>query len=102
MRHNIRGFKPLSGLLNATKQRISCTSGGFAGEGASPVPGSTGADSLFFERHAGGERAVLVHPECLDDQQREDPGEFQELVRSANVENVAFVVVPGADRKSVV
>ena len=51
---------------------------------------------MFFERHAGGERAVLVHPECLDDQQREDPGEFQELVRSAKVESVAFVVVPGA------
>ncbi len=48
---------------------------------------------MFFERHEGGERAVLVHPECLDDQQREDPREFQELVRSANVEQVAFVVV---------
>ena len=48
---------------------------------------------MFFERHEGGERAVLVHPECLDDQHREDPREFQELVRSANVEQVAFVVV---------
>ena len=48
---------------------------------------------MFFERHERGERAVLVHPECLDDQQREDPREFQELVRSANVTQVAFVVV---------
>ena len=48
---------------------------------------------MFFERHEGGERAVLVHPECLDDQQREDPREFQELVRSANVQQVAFVNV---------
>ncbi|CAM3847077.1 ribosome rescue GTPase HflX [Parendozoicomonas haliclonae] len=48
---------------------------------------------MFFERHEGGERAILVHPECVDDQQREDPREFQELVRSANVEQVAFVVV---------
>ncbi|MTI13852.1 ribosome rescue GTPase HflX [Sansalvadorimonas verongulae] len=48
---------------------------------------------MFFERHERGERAVLVHPECLDDLQREDPREFQELVRSANVTQVAFVVV---------
>ena len=48
---------------------------------------------MFFERHEGGERAVLVHPECLDDQMREDPREFQELVRSANVESVAFITV---------
>ena len=51
---------------------------------------------MFFERHEGGERAVLVHPECFEDQQREDPREFQELVRSANVEQVAFVVVASA------
>lgn len=48
---------------------------------------------MFFERQEGGERAVLVHPECLDDQMREDPREFQELVRSANVESVAFITV---------
>ncbi len=48
---------------------------------------------MFFERHEGGERAVLVHPECLDDQMREDPREFQELVRSANVEQIAFITV---------
>ena len=48
---------------------------------------------MFFERHDRGERAVLVHPECIGDQQREDPQEFKELVRSANVEEVAFVDV---------
>ncbi len=48
---------------------------------------------MFFERHERGERAVLVHPECLDDALREDPHEFRELVRSAKVEQAAFVVV---------
>ena len=49
---------------------------------------------MFFDRHERGERAVLVHPECLDDQQKEDPGEFKELVRSAGVEEIAFIAVP--------
>jgi len=49
---------------------------------------------LFFERPDGGERAVLVHLEAQDPEAREDPQEFQELVRSAGAEVVALVVVP--------
>ena len=49
---------------------------------------------MFFERHEGGERAVLVHLEGLDDQRREDPQEFLELVRSAGAENAAFMTIP--------
>ena len=49
---------------------------------------------MFFERHEGGERAVLVHLEGLDEQRREDPQEFLELVRSAGAENAAFMTIP--------
>ncbi|MCP5161103.1 MAG: GTPase HflX [Hahellaceae bacterium] len=45
----------------------------------------------MFERHEAGERAVLVHLDFSSDREREDPQEFQELVRSAGVEPVAFV-----------
>jgi GTP-binding protein HflX len=38
---------------------------------------------LFFERPDAGETAVLVHVDFHDDREREDPGEFLELVRSA-------------------
>ncbi|MGI9279114.1 MAG: ribosome rescue GTPase HflX [Endozoicomonas sp.] len=48
---------------------------------------------MFFERHEGGESAVLVHPEVSDDKEREDPQEFMELVRSAGVETLAFITV---------
>lgn len=48
---------------------------------------------MFFERPSGGERAVLVHLEAQDPEAREDPQEFQELVRSAGAEVVALVVV---------
>ncbi len=46
---------------------------------------------MFFERHAGGEQAILVHLECLDDKEREDPREFRELVSSAGANCVHFV-----------
>jgi GTPase len=49
---------------------------------------------LFFERHEGGERAVLVHLEGQDSEAREDPQEFQELALSAGAETVAFFSVP--------
>jgi len=41
---------------------------------------------LFFERPDAGETAVLVHVDFHDEQEREDPGEFLELVRSAGAE----------------
>lgn len=48
---------------------------------------------MFFERHEGGERAILVHLEGLHPEAREDPQEFLELARSAGAETVAFVTV---------
>lgn len=41
---------------------------------------------MFFERPDAGETAVLVHVDFHDEQAREDPGEFLELVRSAGAE----------------
>ncbi len=49
---------------------------------------------MFFERHGGGERAILVHLDGQDPEAREDPQEFQELALSAGAETVAFVSVP--------
>lgn len=48
---------------------------------------------MFFERHEGGERAILVHLENQDEQNREDPHEFLELVRSAGAEVVDFLTI---------
>lgn len=48
---------------------------------------------MFFERHEGGERAILVHLESQDEQSREDPHEFLELVRSAGAEVVEFLTI---------
>ncbi|MGC3872608.1 ribosome rescue GTPase HflX [Halomonas sp. GXIMD04776] len=41
---------------------------------------------MFFERPDAGETAVLVHIDFQDEQEREDPGELLELVRSAGAE----------------
>ncbi|MDP3848307.1 MAG: ribosome rescue GTPase HflX [Pseudomonas sp.] len=49
---------------------------------------------MFFERHEGGERAILVHLDGQDPEAREDPQEFQELALSAGAETACFVVVP--------
>ncbi|PTU76457.1 ribosome rescue GTPase HflX [Pseudomonas mangrovi] len=49
---------------------------------------------MFFERHGGGERAVLVHLEGQDPQVREDAQEFRELALSAGAEIVCMVCVP--------
>ena len=46
----------------------------------------------MFERPRAGERAVLVHLELSGRVDNEDPAEFEELVRSAGGEPVAFVV----------
>ncbi|WP_437882659.1 ribosome rescue GTPase HflX [Pseudomonas sp. LRF_L74] len=48
---------------------------------------------MFFERHGGGERAILVHLEGNDPEAREDPQEFRELALSAGADLVAFVSV---------
>ena len=45
---------------------------------------------MFFERHGGGERALLVHLEGQNPEAREDPQEFQELALSAGADIVAF------------
>ncbi|MBP8185638.1 MAG: GTPase HflX, partial [Pseudomonas sp.] len=49
---------------------------------------------MFFERHEGGERAILVHLDGQDPEAREDPQEFQELAHSAGAETACFVTVP--------
>ncbi|MCQ4347593.1 GTPase HflX [Pseudomonas stutzeri] len=49
---------------------------------------------MFFERHEGGERAILVHLEGQAPEAREDPDEFLELARSAGAEVAGFVSVP--------
>lgn len=49
---------------------------------------------MFFERHEGGERAILVHLDGQDPEVREDPQEFQELALSAGAETACFVSVP--------
>ena len=46
---------------------------------------------MFFERHEGGESAILVHLDLNDDREREDPQEFMELVSSAGVACAAFL-----------
>ncbi len=46
---------------------------------------------MFFDRHEGGEAAVLVHLELKDEGEREDAQEFMELVGSTNVESAAFI-----------
>jgi len=46
---------------------------------------------LFFERPDAGETAVLVHVDFQDEQEREDAGEFLELVRSAGAEPATLI-----------
>ena len=46
---------------------------------------------MFFERPDTGERAVLVHLDLRHESEREDPREFEELVRSAGADPVALI-----------
>ena len=46
---------------------------------------------MFFERVEGGDRAVLVHIDFPESDDREDPQEFEELVVSAGGEPAAFI-----------
>ncbi|MDF0733833.1 GTPase HflX [Pseudomonas entomophila] len=48
---------------------------------------------MFFERHGGGERALLVHLEGQNPEAREDPQEFQELALSAGADIVYLATV---------
>ena len=48
---------------------------------------------MFFERHEGGENAILVHLDMSDDREREDPHEFRELARSAGLSETDFVTI---------
>lgn len=47
---------------------------------------------MFFERPDSGERAVLVHPEMMNEAEQEDRQEFKELVLSAGAEPVDLIV----------
>ncbi|CAM3603035.1 ribosome rescue GTPase HflX [Halomonas lysinitropha] len=46
---------------------------------------------MFFERPDAGETAILVHVDFQDEEEREDAGEFLELVRSAGAEPATLV-----------
>ena len=46
---------------------------------------------MFFERPDAGETAILVHIDFQDEQEREDPSEFLELVRSAGAEPATLI-----------
>jgi GTP-binding protein HflX len=46
---------------------------------------------LLFERVEGGNRAILVHVDFPESDQREDPAEFSELVTSAGAEAALFI-----------
>lgn len=46
---------------------------------------------MLFERPGGGERAILVHIDFADSDNREDPDEFRELAASAGAQVVGFV-----------
>ena len=48
---------------------------------------------MFFERHGGGERVILVHLDGQDPEAREDPQEFRELALSAGADIVSLVTV---------
>jgi len=46
---------------------------------------------LFFERPDSGEGAILVHIDFPEGAEKEDPREFEELVRSAGIDTLALV-----------
>ncbi len=48
---------------------------------------------MFFERHGGGERAILVHLEGSNPEAAEDPQEFQDLALSAGADMVAMFTI---------
>ena len=46
---------------------------------------------MFFERDTGGDRALLVHIEFPEGDDKEDPREFEELVLSAGANAIAVI-----------
>ena len=46
---------------------------------------------MLFERHKGGDRALLVHIDFPEGDDREDPREFEELVISAGADPVGLI-----------
>ena len=46
---------------------------------------------MFFERPDSGEGAILVHIDFPEGAEKEDPREFEELVRSAGIDTLALV-----------
>jgi GTP-binding protein HflX len=46
---------------------------------------------LFFERPDSGEGAILVHIDFPEGAEKEDPREFEELVKSAGVEALGLI-----------
>ena len=46
---------------------------------------------MFFERHVGAERAILVHMEMSQEQDRGEVGELEELAASAGADSVHIV-----------
>lgn len=46
---------------------------------------------MFFERHEGGERAILVHMEMGQEGEREDANELKELVTSAGADPIIMI-----------
>jgi len=46
---------------------------------------------LFFERHQGGERAILVHLDTQNPELSEDADEFRALAASAGAETLSFI-----------
>ena len=48
--------------------------------------------AFFIDRHAGGDRAVLVHVDLYAIDSVDALGEFKELVRSAGVENLTLII----------
>jgi GTP-binding protein HflX len=52
---------------------------------------------LFFERPEGGETSILVHMTLASEREQEDPVEFRELVRSADLREAVMI---GGARKA--
>ena len=46
---------------------------------------------MFFERETGGDRALLVHIDFPEGDDKEDPREFEELVLSAGADAIAVI-----------
>ncbi len=48
---------------------------------------------MFFERHEGGERSLLVHSEMAEESEREDVHEFKELAAASKITVLDLITV---------